>query len=64
LTDFIGKFPEYKCENPEPKKRRVWIDDDKLGWRVTSRHNWEGPTASVALNTRNLKASYPNAFRK
>jgi len=63
LTDFIGKFPEYKCAPPEKKGRRIWIDDDKRDWRVTSKE-WTAPSPSVALNTRNLKSSYPAIFRK
>jgi len=63
LTDFIGKFPEWKQDPPKVKGKRIWDDDEQKGWCVT----WKGksiPTPSVALNTRNLKSSYPNVFKR
>ena len=63
MTDFIGKFPEYVCAAPKEKGRRVFEEKDYRDWRVTSKE-WTGPTPSVALNTRNLKSSFPSAFKK
>lgn len=63
MVDFIGKFPEYKEDPPTKKARRVWDDDAPRGWCAT----WKGlsvPSPSVALNSRNLKSSYPSIMSK
>lgn len=62
----LEAFPEYK-ENPpkEITRRRVAEDEPEAppGFRMTHRVKTR-PTQSVVCNLRNLKASYPSAFRK
>uniref|UniRef100_A0A7S3FT23 Cilia-and flagella-associated protein 96 n=1 Tax=Strombidium rassoulzadegani TaxID=1082188 RepID=A0A7S3FT23_9SPIT len=63
----IEKFPEY-IPNPPKEKKRVKLEDgqeedDRKGFKVTYK-GLSRPQPSVATNIRNLKASYPMAFRK
>lgn len=39
------------------------VDSDKRGWCVTWKERTR-PTPSVALNYRNLKSSFPGAFKR
>jgi len=61
----IGKFPEF-IPDPPVRKVRVKTDDDDEGppgFKTTKKH-MSRPTPSVATNFRNLKASFPSAFRR
>jgi hypothetical protein len=61
----IGKFPDYKEDPPKQLSRKV-VDpnvEDPPKFRMTHNHK-SRPTASVATNLRNLKASFPSVFRK
>lgn len=63
IQDFINKFPEWKADPPTEKKKRIWDDDAPRGWCVTYRGK-SVPTPSVALNSRNLKSSFPSVFKR
>ena len=64
----LAKFPTY-IENPEKviirKKKIEGQDDDPAAppFKITYKKRTR-PTPSVATNLRNLKASFPSAFRK
>ena len=62
----IEKFPEYKPDPPKQLKRKVVVEgeeeDDRPGFKMTHNHKTR-PIVSVATHFRNLKASYPSAFR-
>ena len=62
----FNKFPEYKEDPPKRLTRKIKVDGDpedgpkfKTTYKERSR-----PTPSVATNFRNLKASFPSAFRR
>ena len=62
----IAKFPEYKCDPPREKIRKVKVEGDpenpppfKSTYKYRSR-----PCSSVATNMRNLKASFSSVFRR
>jgi len=64
-TATLGKFPEHK---PDPPKEKVRVkkeedDDAPPGFKCTKKF-MSRPTPSVATNFRNLKASFPSAFRR
>ena len=61
----LDKFPEYK-ENPIKQTVRVKpIDgeEEKARWKMTT-NSYSSPTASIATNMRNMKASFPTVFRR
>lgn len=62
----INKFPEYKEDPPKRLTRKIKVEGEpeegpkfKTTYKERSR-----PTPSVATNFRNLKASFPSAFRR
>ena len=64
-TATIAKFPEHVAD-PPPKKVRVKKDDDDEGppgFKCTKKF-MSRPTPSVATNFRNLKSSFPSAFKR
>ena len=61
----LAKFPEYK-PNPEKQVVRIRKSEDEPtvpAFKNTYKRR-SIPSVSVALNIRNLKASYPSAFRR
>ena len=64
-TSTIAKFPEFIPDPPKQKKRVKKDDDDDAppGFKCTKKY-MSRPTPSVATNFRNLKASFPSAFRR
>lgn len=62
----LNKFPEYVPNPPAEKKRVKKVDgeeEERPGFKATYK-GLTRPTPSVALNIRNLKSSYPAAFRR
>lgn len=62
----IEKFPLYKEDPPKEVKRIKYADGEEPevppGFKMTYNRK-SSPTPSVATNIRNLKASFPSAFR-
>lgn len=59
----FNKYPEYK-ENPlKPTTRKAPVENEPAKFKPTY-NDRSRPTPSVATNIRNLKASFPSAFRR
>ena len=58
------KYPEYMVDPLKPVERKVIDEDEDVppGFKYSTK-GYSRPTPSVQLNIRNLKASYPGAFR-
>lgn len=60
----IGKFPEYKEDPPKEISKRQ-PDDPDAPKKFKPTHTGKSvPQPSVAVNIRNLKASFPTVFRR
>ena len=60
------KFPDYLPNPPKELKRKIVADDapeEKPSFKIPKK-GISGPTTSIATNYRNLKASFPSAFRR
>lgn len=61
----LCKFPDYKENPPKELKRKIKEEDKDDPPRFKPTHNHKSrPTPSVATNVRNLKSSFPSAFRR
>ena len=64
INGAFEKFPEYMNNPLIPVERKVVDEDaDEMPGFKYSTKGYSRPTPSVQLNIRNLKASYPSAFR-
>jgi hypothetical protein len=64
VHDTIVKFPPYLPNPPKELKRKIKVEgeEEKPSFKLT--YNFKSrPTPSVAVNFRNLKASFPSSFR-
>jgi hypothetical protein len=62
----LESFPEYKENPPKELKRKIPVEGEPEAppaFKMTHR-NKTRPVNSVVCNMRNLKASFPSAFRK
>ncbi len=62
----LEKFPPYLPHPPKELKRKKPVEgeeEERLGFKATYK-GLSRPTPSIATNIRNLKSSYPMAFRK
>lgn len=65
-TCTLERFPDYKENPPKALQKKPKVEGEiepPPGFRMTHRKK-SRPTPSVALNFRNLKASYPTVFRR
>lgn len=61
----INKFPEYKEDPPKRLTRKIVVEGEDEGPKFKSTYKERSrPTPSIATNFRNLKASFPSAFRR
>lgn len=61
----INKFPDYKEDPPKKLTRKIPIEGVDDGPKFKPTYNERSrPSPSVATNFRNLKASFPSAFRR
>lgn len=64
VHDTIDKFPPYQPNPPKELKRKIKVEgeEERPGFKLT--YNYKSrPTPSIAVNYRNLKASFPSSFR-
>ena len=62
----ISKFPQYLPNPAKPITRKQPVEGEPEAppaFKMTHRYK-SRPSASVATNIRNLKASFPSAFRR
>ena len=62
----IDKFPKY-MENPLKEKVRIKPvegQEEPARWKSPTMSTLSKPTASIATNMRNMKASFPTVFRR
>jgi len=62
----LAKFPVFMANPPKELTRKKPVEGEaeaKPSFKMTHRRKTV-PTASIATNFRNIKASFPSAFRK